>query len=102
MPFLIVRIHFRWRVGVWVIMVKTLIKNMRKYYLLAIIMLLCANASQTWAYDFSAVAPSGQTLYYNINGSNVTVTSGFPYPTGALTIPDTVTYNGITYSVTFR
>ena len=59
------------------------------------------------AYDFSAVAPSGQTLYYNISGSNMSVTSqnsSYPYystfPTGNLEIPSSVTYNGTTYSVT--
>ena len=59
-----------------------------------------------FAYDFSAVAPSGQTLYYNIGGGEVTVT--YPgsssyywnWTTGNLTIPDSVTYGGITYAVT--
>ncbi len=63
------------------------------------------------AYDFVDVAPSGQTLYYSINSSNtVTVTnpsdiystnpySGYTKPTGSLTIPSSVTYNGVTYSV---
>lgn len=62
------------------------------------------------AYDFSAVAPTGQTLYYNIIDSNVSVT--YPgsaywiaydennYPTGSLEIPASVSYNGITYTVT--
>lgn len=64
----------------------------------------------TFAYDFSAVAPSGQTLYYNIDGGNVQVTypgsynSGYYYghakPTGSLTIPSSVTYGGQTYVVT--
>lgn len=57
-----------------------------------------------FAYDFSAVAPSGQTLYYNIvNGEAHVVrpdanTGG--YVSGSLTIPSSVQYNGITYSVT--
>ena len=86
-------------------MMKTTI-GMRKHLLVAIA-LLGALAPRAWAYDFSAVAPSGQTLYYEINGSNVTVVpqnGGSPYyntsPTGALTIPSSVTYNGTTYSVT--
>ena len=86
-------------------MMKTTI-GMRKHLLVAIA-LLGALAPQAWAYDFSAVAPSGQTLYYEINGSNVTVVppnSSYPYystsPTGALTIPGSVIYNGTTYSVT--
>ena len=70
-------------------------------------LLLAVSALTSWAYDFSAVAPTGQTLYYNISGSNVTVTapvtygySGYTEPTGVLTIPSSVTYSGITYSVT--
>lgn len=63
---------------------------------------ICLNAH---AYDFSAVAPSGQTLYYTISGNNVTVAS-YPHVVGALwiygdlTIPENVTNNGITYTVT--
>ena len=60
-----------------------------------------------FAYDFSAVAPSGQTLYYKIVNGGAQVTSqndGYfnytTFPTGDLTIPSSVTYNGITYSVT--
>ena len=62
-------------------------------------------------YDFSAIAPTGQTLYYTIVGSNeVSVTypgtnsnypySGFSTPTGDLSIPSTVINDGTTYSVT--
>ncbi len=65
-------------------------------------------ALQSWAFDFSAIAPSGQTLYYNIVGGNAEVTNQNnnwanpynTYPSGDLTIPSTVTYNGTTYSVT--
>ena len=60
-----------------------------------------------FAYDFSAVAPSGQTLYYNIVSGNAEVTfqnTSNPYysayPTGSLVIPTSVTYGGTTYSVT--
>ncbi len=60
------------------------------------------------AYDFSAVCSSGQTLYYNITGNNtVEIThqiQNYPYyttfPTGALVIDSSVTYNSVTYSVT--
>ena len=64
------------------------------------------------AYNFSAVAPTGQTLYYNISGSTVVVTypssytnsgsyySGYTEPSGDLEIPSSVTYNGTTYTVT--
>ena len=62
------------------------------------------------AYDFSAVSPSGHTLYYDIDGSNVKVTSELPVqlgsdvyttlPTGDIVIPETVEHNGVTYTVT--
>ncbi len=67
----------------------------------------------TRSYDFSAVAVSGQTLYYKITDATnhyVSVISpnnsfnngwdGFAKPTGYLSIPQTVTYNGVTYTVT--
>ena len=66
-------------------------------------------AVQYRAYSFSAVAPSGQTLYYKIVDGNAHVTNRLDsylspyyttYPTGDLIIPSTVTYNGTTYSVT--
>ena len=80
---------------------------------IALILLLAASVLTSWAYDFSAVAPSGQTLYYNISGSNVTLTCPGPSewnpdyayvghikPSGDLVIPSTVVNNGITYPVT--
>lgn len=69
-------------------------------------------AVQTFAYDFSAVSPSGHTLYYEyISKSDKTVRVTFelwngtdaPYnttPSGEITIPSTVTYEETTYSVT--
>ena len=69
--------------------------------------LVAMSATSTWAYDFSAVAPTGQTLYYNIVQGNAQVVrenTSSPYynsyPTGDLTIPDSVTFNGFTYEVT--
>ena len=67
------------------------------------------------AYDFSAVSPSGHTIYYNIvNGGyqipRVSVTypntSESPWgniqkPYGNLVLPETVTYNGTTYNVAY-
>lgn len=60
------------------------------------------------AYDFTAIAPSGQTLYYNIINGEAQVTfqnSEFsPYttvwPSGNLSIPSSVTYAGVVYPVT--
>ena len=76
--------------------------------LLLLAALFAATMSGARAYDFSAVAPSGQTLYYNITGGNARVTcpgfsslwNGYPKPEGELIIPATVTYNGTEYSVT--
>lgn len=63
------------------------------------------------AYDFSAPAPGGQTLYYRIVTGGVEVVypantvqpvngwSGFDRPTGALEVPSTVFHNGTTYNV---
>ena len=79
---------------------------MKKYFLLAVFSLMAGICS---AYDFSAVSPSGHTLYYNIDGSNVKVTSEIvadlgndvyeTLPTGDLVIPESVTHNGVTYTV---
>lgn len=59
------------------------------------------------AYNFSAVAPSGHTLYYNIVNGEAQVTprsnaliSYYSSLVGNLIIPDTVTYNGSAYPVT--
>ena len=75
-------------------------------------MLLMATAIpfNVYAYDFSAVAPSGQTLYYEIAGNNATVTypgngnnyyypTEYSKPTGNLTIPSSVMHNGTVYPV---
>ena len=74
---------------------------------LLVLTLLAFGATSLWAYDFSAVAPSGQTLYYNIVDGNAQVTYqyyGYPFystdPTGDLVIPPSVTYNNTTYPVT--
>ena len=79
---------------------------MIKRLLLAIVLSIASYG--VYAYDFSAVAPSGQTLYYNIVDGNAQVTSpgsygsysGYTEPTGSLTIPSSVSYGGHTYSVT--
>ncbi len=73
-------------------------------------MLLCLHISNVWAYDFS-VTTNGQKLYYNILSDSppyrVEVTSQrgeYPFydtfPSGNLTIPSSVSYEGITYFVT--
>ena len=83
-----------------------------KKILLLFALSLCTLAA--WAYDFSAVAPTGQTLYYTITSPNkVSVVNPSPgdialkgildydtWPTGILSIPSSVTNGSTTYSVT--
>ena len=74
-------------------------KQLFRFSILLLALLLPATAS---AYDFEV-----DGIYYNINGNDVTVTyqsySNFVYSSdysGDVTIPETVTYGGTTYSVT--
>ena len=82
---------------------------MKKLIFTFIFATLCGISA--FAYDFSAVCSSGQTLYYNITSYAYPYTvkvisqnqnSPFysSYPTGNLIIPSSVTYNGRTFSVT--
>ena len=88
---------------------KTLHRKKRKYFLL--ILLLClAGITKTYAYDFSAVCSTGQTLYFNIvdaNNHNVALTcpgtnswSGFTKPVGDVVLSESVQYDGVTYTMT--
>lgn len=77
-----------------------------------VLMMAMAMPEVASAYDFSAVSPSGHTLYYNINGNTVSVTypaasaaypgpwEGYTKPTGNLIIPSSVNYMGVSFSVT--
>ena len=67
-----------------------------------------------FAYDFSAIAPTGQTLYYRVISGGVMVThpgirfygyygdydTTYSRPTGNLVIPSSVSYGGQDYIVT--
>ena len=66
-----------------------------------------------YAYSFSKACSTGQTLYYNIldatnhyvelthpANNNVDPWSGYTKPSGSITLPSSVTYNGVTYTVT--
>ena len=78
------------------------------------ITLLLGIAGKTYAYDFSAVCETGQTLYYNVIDADnhyVEVTypgnsglsmawSGYTKPVGSLIIPNFVTHYSLTYMVT--
>lgn len=77
-----------------------------KVFIIATIMMALIIPQTVSAYDFSAVAPSGQTLYYNIVNGEAQVTSqngSYPFystcPSGVLTIPSSVSYNGTTYTI---
>lgn len=73
-----------------------------------LLLLAYVGLSPTFAYDFSSVCSSGQTLYYDISGSTtVAVTcpstqswDGYTMPSGELVIPETVEYGGLSYTVT--
>ena len=78
-----------------------------------ILMMGVVGITEGFAYDFSKVCSSGQTLYYNIadneNHYVIVVFQGTsisePWidlykPNGNMTIPDVVTYGGIDYQVT--
>ena len=66
---------------------------MRKRILLtAIAAIMGINAS---AYDFEEGG-----IYYNLSGSQATVTSGDNYYSGDVSIPSSVTHEGVTYAVT--
>lgn len=73
------------------------------------IALLFGAAGTIYAYDFSAVCSTGQTLYYNIiDATNhyVELTSptyygwGYVPPCGDIILPERVQYNSINYTVT--
>lgn len=58
--------------------------------------------ASAWAQEFKAVSPSGDTLYYTIldkSHHTVGVVTASATTKGALVIPETVTYQGIGYSV---
>ena len=80
---------------------------MKKLITITVLMAIAAHA---FAYDFSAMCESGQTLYYNILSDHeveITYPSslsggswlGYIHPTGFLIIPATVEHEGISYVV---
>ena len=66
--------------------------------LLMVVGLVCA--SYVSAYDFKAENEDGVTIYYEINGNNVTVTSGDQRYEGDVRIPATVMNEDVSYNVT--
>lgn len=79
---------------------------------ITILFLGLMSCSYAFAYDFSEVCESGQTLFYEITSNEEPYTvkvvpenshssnTYSTYPTGDLVIPTSVTYNGIEYTVT--
>ena len=80
---------------------------------LFVLLLNVVGMTKSYAYDFSAVCSTGQTLFYNIIDSDnhyVALTypgtdgssgwMGYTEPTGNIVLPENVQCNGITYSVT--
>ena len=81
---------------------------------LFVLLLSVVGMTKMYAYDFSAVCETGQTLYYNITDAvnhHVELTypgtydyfyswSGFTKPTGNIILPESVQYEGNTYTVT--
>ena len=71
---------------------------MKKYILL--ILVLSIFGTKAFAYDIAVKNADGVTIYYNIkNGTELEVTGGNGY-SGSVSIPASVTYEGIGYSVT--
>ena len=84
-----------------------------KQKLLQSLMLIAAllTSAHAFAYDFEEKNSDGVTIYYNITSSYVktcevtyrgSYSNSYSYSdeyTGSITIPETVTYNGTTYSV---
>ena len=63
------------------------------------VLMWVAYLSQAHAQNFEAVAPTGQTLYYHLD-NGAAVVDGHAAINGALEIPDSVTYEGVSYPVT--
>ena len=74
---------------------------MKRFLLLILAMM--STIGTLWAYDFSAVAPSGQTLYFNVISTTDhtcgVVRNSSNQPSGSLTIPSSVQYQGLSYTV---
>ena len=88
-----------------------------KRILLSVLIVLLLNVvglTKMYAYSFSAVCSTGQTLYYNIidydnhyveltypgSSTNFNYWTGFTTPTGNIILSDSVQYNGVTYTLT--
>ena len=75
-------------------------KEQWKHLLMFFVCLISMNKAQAQSYDFKAENDEGITIYYVINGDNVTVTFGDQKYNGIIRIPSIVNYDGNTYNVT--
>lgn len=82
-------------------------KHLKPLFALLAVLAFAANMHGQSVYDFSAAAPTGQTLYFKIcDSAQVSVVnprtnnSDSNYVAGDLVIPETVSYCGTTYTVT--
>ena len=88
-------------------------KKMKQAILLLVLLSVAGMTKMYASYDFSAVCETGQTLYYTITDAEnhyVKLTYpgtdfnngwyGFTKPAGDLVLPESVQYDGLTYSVT--
>lgn len=80
---------------------------------LALLFALTLGMGTAWAYNFYAVCPTGQTLYYTITdatnhyvsvvapgGNNSLGWNNYTKPTGEIDIPVTIVLVSVTYTVT--
>ena len=78
----------------------------------ALLLALSLGMGTAYAYSFSKTCSTGQTLYYNIinstqhyveitypSNNNANPWGGYTKPSGNITLPSSVTYNGVTYYV---
>ena len=75
-------------------------KTKNNYRHLLLLLLLSLTGAKTYAYDIAVANADGVTIYYNYNGTELTVTYGDSGYTGAVNIPNEVTYMNRTRSVT--
>lgn len=74
---------------------------MKKLFFLSLMMVLALGSAK--AYDFTALAPSGQILFCNILDQDnhlIGLTYGYPKPDGDLVIPETVRSGGFDWTIT--
>ena len=89
---------------------KRFLPNKKGFF--ALLLALCLGSGTAYASDFSATCSTGQTLYYNIidatnhyveityPGTSSAPWDGYTKPEGNITLPSSVSYNSVTYTVT--